>query len=311
MENKFGCRNCKSKDIALSDEIKDIRTNWTLGDAIRDSGLETPDTIRRFDNISYGPFGEWNLCDVYVKKDVTAIQPTIVNVHGGGWVYGTKETYQYYCMSLAERGFTVVNMNYRLAPEYHFPSPIEDINEILTFIEKNGKDYFIDKDNLILIGDSAGAQLVSHYCTIFTNEEFASKFDLILPDVKIKAVALNCGVYDGRDLILEGIESVFFEYIDHVGKEPSEEILDKLDTLKYLNDKFPPAYVMSCVHDFLLKNAEPMYNFLVEKGVEAKIKIYGTKEREEVLHVFHVNMRLPEATECNDDECDFFRKYVS
>ena len=33
------------------------------------------------------------------------------DVHGGGWVYGDKQTYQYYCMSLAEKGFAVVNFS--------------------------------------------------------------------------------------------------------------------------------------------------------------------------------------------------------
>ncbi len=82
-------------------------------------------------------------------------------------------------MSLAQRGFTVVNINYRLAPETRFPGAVEDINQALTFIEKNGDKYFIDKNRLILVGDSAGGQLVSHYATIFTNPEFAKLADTL------------------------------------------------------------------------------------------------------------------------------------
>ena len=108
--------------MKLSKTVQDIRTNWAIADAKRDEGLTTPDEIMRFDNISYGPYGKDNLLDIYVNKNVTGIQPAIVNVHGGGWVYGCKEVYQFYCMSLALKGFTVVNINYRLAPENRFPA---------------------------------------------------------------------------------------------------------------------------------------------------------------------------------------------
>lgn len=72
----------------------------------------------------------------------------------------------------------------------------------------------------------------------------------------------------------------------------------------------PPAFIMSACRDFLLENAEPMFEHLKEAGVECQLKIYGSKQQEEIAHVFHVNIRLPEAEICNDEECDFFRKYI-
>ena len=47
--------------------------------------------------------------------------PVILNVHGGGWVYGTKDVYLRYCLFLAQQGFAVVDMNYHLAPKKRFP----------------------------------------------------------------------------------------------------------------------------------------------------------------------------------------------
>lgn len=296
--------------MQLSKQVLDIRTNWLKSDTERDKGLTTPDDIKRFDNISYGPYGDENLMDIYVQKDVTAPQATIVNIHGGGWVYGSKEIYQFYCMNLAQHGFTVVNLNYRLAPENRFPSPLEDVNQVLTFLEKNGKDYFVDIEKLVLVGDSAGAQIASHYAAIFTNEEFAKLFDFTLPNVQIKALGLNCGKYDASNFKAIGLDTVFYEYIDCMETKPSEELLKKFETIKHITDKFPPSFVMSCHNDFLLHNAQPMYDILREHGVYAEIKIYGSKKQKEIAHVFHVNIKLPEATKCNDDECAFFKKFV-
>jgi len=297
--------------MTLSKQVLDIRKNWLEGDTKRDEGLKTPDDIRRFDDISYGPYGKENLLDVYVQKSVTKPQATIVNIHGGGWVYGSKEIYQFYCMSLAQHGFTVVNINYRLAPESRFPAPLFDVNQVLTFLKENGPKYLVDTEKLVLIGDSAGAQIASHYAAIFTNPEFAKMFDFVIPDVKIKAMGLNCGKYDGTEnIVQEGLETVYYEYIDAVDKEADPEIMIRMDTLKYITDKFPPSFIMSCQNDFLLKCAEPMHKLLTDRGVYSEVKIYGRKDQEEIAHVFHVNIKLKEATQCNDDECEFFHKYV-
>ena len=296
--------------LKISVAVKAIRRDWKISDAKRDEGLTTPEDIQRYDGISYGPHGEENTLDIYVQKTVTEKQPTIVNVHGGGWVYGSTVQYQYYCMSLAQRGFTVVNINYRLAPETKFPGAVEDINQVMTFIAEQGEKYHIDKDRLVMVGDSAGGQLVSHYATIWSNPAFAKLFDFKVPDVKIKAVGLNCGTYDGRSMCDSGTDGFFVEYLGYVGKKVPEEVKEKVDAMKYMTSDFPPAFVMSAVNDFLVTGVEPMYQFLTNLGVPCKMHIYGSKERTEVAHVFHVNIRLEEATQCNDDECEFFRQFV-
>ena len=102
----------------MSEMSDTIRKLFREGDDRRDAGLTTPEGIRRFDDIVYGEDAERQILDVYRPKDKAGVLPVIVSVHGGGWVYGDKERYQYYCMDLACRGFAVVNFTYRLAPEY-------------------------------------------------------------------------------------------------------------------------------------------------------------------------------------------------
>ena len=124
-----------------------MRVTWKAGDDKRDSGLSTPDTIQRDDNIKYDKKDKLQVLDVYRLKSLISEGkelPVIVNIHGGGWVYATKETYQFYCMSLAEQGFAVVNFSYRLSPEYKYPAQIEDINSVFKWIYAN-------KENINLI----------------------------------------------------------------------------------------------------------------------------------------------------------------
>lgn len=295
---------------SLQETVSELRTKWAYYDKKRDEKLTVPENMANLYDISYGPHGESNLLDIYKTSDVKQAQATIVNIHGGAWVYGSKEVYKFYCMSLALRGFTVVNINYRLAPENLFPSALEDINSAITFIEKHADEYCIDKEKLVLVGDSAGAQLASHYAAIFTNSDFAKLYGFTIPNVKIKAVGLNCGIYDPNTRLQNDLDDIFWAYIGQNTDIKSRDFQQKIDVLSNITPDFPPAFVMSSHRDFLLPQAQPMYDLLKSKGIEAVIKIYGAPNRRDIGHVFHVNMNLPEAKLCNDDECNFFRKFI-
>lgn len=295
---------------SLQETVSELRTKWAYYDKKRDEKLTVPENMANLYDISYGPHGESNLLDIYKTSDVNQAQATIVNIHGGAWVYGSKEVYRFYCMSLALRGFTVVNINYRLAPENIFPSALEDINSAITFIEKHAGEYCINKEKLVLVGDSAGAQLASHYAAIFTNPDFAKLYGFTIPNVKIKAVGLNCGIYDPNTRLQNDLDDIFWAYIGQDTDIKSKDFQQKIDVLSNITPDFPPAFVMSSHRDFLLPQAQPMYDLLKSKGIEAVIKIYGAPNRKDIGHVFHVNMNLPEAKLCNDDECEFFKQFV-
>lgn len=96
----------------------------TINDYKRDKAIPLPEGITQCRNISYGSHGKWNLLDVYYPDGTTAPLPTIVSIHGGGYVYGSKEIYRRYGMDMARRGFAFVNFNYRLAPKWRFPTPL-------------------------------------------------------------------------------------------------------------------------------------------------------------------------------------------
>lgn len=275
-------------------------------DRKRDSVIPLPEEVVSHLDVPYGSHGKWSLTDIYYPEGTTEKLPTIVSIHGGGYVYGTKEIYRRYCMSLAQRGFTVVNFNYRLAPEAKFPAPLEDTNALITFACENAEKFHIDSQRMFIVGDSAGAQLASHYTAIVSNPEFAKLFDFKVPDIKLLAVGLNCGMYDVADMTgfpRKGIAK------DYLGKKiPADD--PRFNVLGAIGPSFPPAHIVTSCHDFLRQNAQPMYEFLTAKGSEAEVKCYGTEDDETIGHVFHVNISLPEATACNDDQTAFFKKYL-
>ena len=286
-----------------------IRKQFKEGDDIRDAGLTTPAGIKRFDDIAYGPDIDWQVLDVYRPKDIEGPLPVIVSVHGGGWVYGDKERYQWYCMDLALRGFAVVNFTYRLSPEFKFPASMEDTCAVFSWTLDHADEYGFDTDHFFAVGDSAGGHMLGLFCNMCTNPAYAAKFDFTPPaDFVPTAVALNCGAYvititnDPADLT----SSLMGDYLPEGG---SKRELDLISVASHVSEDFPPAYIMKCDGDFLHDAAEPLSKLLRKLEVVHELHVYGGIG-EPLPHVFHCNMKSEDARRCNDDECRFFKRFL-
>ena len=177
----------------MEETIRQMRLKWAAGDTERDAGVVDPADVIRYEDLRYGEHPE-NLLDVYCPEGTEGLLPTIISIHGGGWFYGSKKLYSHYCLRLAKRGFTVVNFDYRLAPENKYPAPLEDSCNVLHWIRENGENYHIDRNNLFLVGDSAGGQLAFQLLAMMTNERYNGLFSFSPPaGLKINACGMNCG----------------------------------------------------------------------------------------------------------------------
>ena len=174
------------------------------------------------------------------------------------------------------------------------------------WICKNALRYHLDPQRIILVGDSAGAQLASQYAAIATNPDYASLFPITVPPITIRCLGLNCGMYDTAKIAVSPRKGV---QLDYLGKKlPDDD--PRFRVLESITADYPPAFITTACRDFLRPCAKPMYDFLTEKGIDAEWKCYGTENNEDVGHVFHVNIILSEAVQCNEDSIRFFRKHL-
>ncbi len=302
----------------MSKTSEKYRVDWLAADQARDAGLKEPTDVAAFKDIPYGEFGDWNLLDLYMPKDSAKKLPVIISVHGGAFVYGQKETYKFYLMSLAQRGFAVVNFNYRLAPEYKFPAVLEDTDAVLHWVMDNAAKYNLDAENIFFVGDSAGATYAALYAIYCVNPEYAGKVQATAKswydspakintpkNFKPKALALNCGLFD----LTEDRNKQADIVVDLLG-DHWEECCDFLNVEDFLTKEFPPVFVMTGEYDFLKSQNQHMAETLEKLGLPHVFKHYGTQDNKEISHVFHVNMKLPLAHACNDAECEFFKGFI-
>lgn len=295
----------------MSETSDKIRRDFKKSDDIRDAGLVAPADVVRFDDIIYGQDAGWQILDVYrPKAEEGKNLPVIVSVHGGGWVYGDKERYQYYCMNLAQRGFAVVNFTYRLAPEYKFPSSLEDTNLVFAWVLQNAGEYGFDTKHIFAVGDSAGAHILGLYTAMCTNKEYAEKYSFKTPEGFVPtAVALNCGKYE---ISLEGNftdEQTKLLMADFLPKQGSPKELELINVTRHVTENYPPVFVMTATGDFLKEQAPVMAAKLSACNVPFIYRLYGDSKHK-LGHVFHCDVRSEDARICNNEECDFFKEFV-
>lgn len=270
-----------------------------------DYSLKERTDIMRFDNIIYGPDPSYNTLDIYRPKNREGERiPVIINVHGGGWIYGSKDEYQYYCMTLADKGYAVINMNYRLAPKFHFPSPVEDLNYLMQWLIKNADAYLLNAESIYGVGDSAGAHTLGLYAAICTNEAYAEEFSFVVPKKNVfAAIALNSGVY----LSCFDKEKTDFTRIlalEYLGSEEPERI-DLFEYINYVNESFPDTFIMTAENDFVKMQSLSFAGRLAQQSVNFAFRMY-TGKKNKLGHAFHCDLRLPEAAVCNQEEIAFF-----
>jgi arylformamidase len=182
-------------------------------------------------DLSYGDH-ERQVLDIYAPQKASGLKPVVVFVHGGGFLKGDKGSDQHWYNSnvgrfAAREGYIGVVMNYRLAPEFMWPSGGEDVAAVVNWLKSNVAQYGGDPSQIILIGTSAGAVHVATYHQ-HNSEESA-----------IKGLVLLSGLYgitplDERDTLYYGPQA------DYAAKHPLSALVNTTTPLMMACSEYDP-----------------------------------------------------------------------
>lgn len=122
---------------------------------------EPPDTVKAELDLSYGKTPEQELkLDIYRPKSGGDALPACVLVHGGGWMKGDKERFRPLAIALAERGYVVANVEYRLGSVAKYPAGVQDCVLAVRWVRANAKRFGLDPARIGAWGGSAGGHIV-------------------------------------------------------------------------------------------------------------------------------------------------------
>jgi acetyl esterase/lipase len=147
------------------------------GAASPSAGRRAP-TVADAVDVPYGPDAA-HVLDVYRTRSTTR-RGTIVFVHGGGWTSGEKEvltagTFDPVLAQL-DRGFDIVSVDYRLAPEHLFPAALDDVALAISWVRSDGPARGLDTRRVAVVGHSAGGSLAA---MVGTSPGLATEFGTI------------------------------------------------------------------------------------------------------------------------------------
>lgn len=176
--------------------------------------------------------------DVWYQHDIKTPSPTLVYIHGGGWIFGTKESSVLQFLPFLEKGWTVVNVEYRMASSSLAPAAVEDTRCALRWVFRNAQQWHFDTNKIVLMGHSAGGHLslitgMLPEGTGLDNQCYGEE------KLKVAAIINWYGITDVGDLI-KGSNLKNYAVM-WMGSQPNaDEIARRVSPLTYVRAGLPP-----------------------------------------------------------------------
>lgn len=274
-----------------------------------------PTNITQVQNQQYKAGDNDAYVDVFYPNGTTKPQTTIVWVHGGAWVSGNKDNVDNYMQILAGHGFTTVSVNYSIAPEKQYPTPIVQLNEALGYLQQNADRLNIDASRIVLAGDSAGSQIVAQMANSMTSPSYAKEIG-IQPQVsgsKLRAILLNCGAYD---LSLPNYDGPFGGFLHTVlwaysGTKDflNDPRLKTASVVNYVTADFPPAFITAGNVDPLLAQSTEFAKKLQALEVPTDTLFYPADHQPQLNHEYQFNLDTADAKTAMQRMVDFVKSH--
>lgn len=298
-----------------------INTYWKMVKRMDDKRMaalpKTRDGVSEIVDIDYiGDNDTFHKLDIYRPQNAQGKLPVIIDIHGGGWGYGTKEINRYYCLYLAQQGFAVVNINYHLLPARRYPEPMQDVFAAFDFVLANGEKYGLDTQNIFLTGDSAGGHMVLLAIGILNSPEMQTLYG-VKSNIKFKAVGLSCTAFNFEKVEKMKIPVAQYyikQFFDEKKSYRENPLYPSLNIRNYDLSKYPPLFVSSCEKDMVLEHTLNLVTELDKIKHDFVFDFIPQSEYKEnkLLHVFNITQPdWEESRGVNDRMCAFFKKYIS
>lgn len=226
-------------------------------------------------NITYSVASNYECkLDVYARRGQPGPVPTVVEIHGGGWVAGTKEGDVMNILPYLEMGFAVVNVEYRLARVALAPAAVEDCRLALRWVFKNAKAYGFDTARIVVTGGSAGGHLALMTGMLDTTAgfDYPKEWEQTNPPMNVAAIVNWFGITDVKE-ILSGPDKQNYAASWIGGQPDPEKLAERVSPLTYVRKGLPPILTIHGDNDQLVpySHAVRLNQALDKAGVQHKL----------------------------------------
>lgn len=255
---------------------------------------------------------EYRKFNVYRPKDESKVVPLIIDIHGGGWVYGDKDLNEEYAMYLASKGYNTLTFSYRLLTMTNLKGMVQDIFTFFNYIYVNKDKLKLDFNHVMLSGDSAGAHLALLTLAINNSEKLRKEYGVNAFPFKIDFLVLEhpCPFIDEVFEPNNFINKILNKQFIYSLYEPIKENIYLKETSSL--DKFimyadyPPILIVSATGDNLIRFYQKTLDIFNKYGINYETRLY-----EGLYHVFEIlDYTLKESKEFNDYSLKMFDEII-
>lgn len=255
------------------------------------SGQETkykpvkyPVTYEAKIDLIYTKIDDWEgRMDIYFNPVSQKPTPIVINIHGGGWNHGVKESKTGFS-SFFKEGFAVANVEYRLVNISKAPGAIEDIRCALLYLHKHAKELNIDTHKIVIMGGSAGGHLALMAGLLNNNRKFDRN---CIYDGNIKIAAI-IDKYGPTDLTLLKNKGSVKKWLGDGSK--NRKFIESVSPLYYVDKNSPPVLIVHGTKDPIIPYEQS--SLLYEKLKAHNVKTEFISIEEGVHGKFSKEQRL-------------------
>ena len=255
--------------------------------------VKTP-LINEISNVVYEQVPMRGYPNVAMKMDIMQPQsqtklPAIVYVTGGGFINANKDNGLQLRMHLAEAGYVVASIEYRVAPTAKFPQPLEDVKASIRYLKAHADQFGIDPNRVGVIGGSAGGYLSAMAGTTSGTAAFDTGDNLNV-DSSVKAAVDLYGLSDltriGDDYspaVQESHKSAGATEALWVNGSPvfggkdggilaDREAAEKANPIHYISKTSAPMLLMHGTADTVVSPSQTdlLFQALLQKGIPSQ-----------------------------------------
>jgi acetyl esterase len=206
------------------------------------------------------------------------VLPLFVNIHGGGFVLGHPEMDDPYMPRIVEEAdMKIISVDYGLAPEFPFPTPLEQCYAVIKYAQERADEFGVDPTRIAVGGHSAGGNFTAALCLLNAERR----------ELNIKAAILDYPVLDlhtplsekprGRGLVamtfLNAKNAAFFNACYSIdGEERKNPLVSPVFADAGQLRLFPPTLILTAGYDSLCAEAERFRDMLSAAGVDVTHK---------------------------------------
>jgi acetyl esterase/lipase len=220
-------------------------------------------------NVVYTKVGEWEgKMDLYLPAKTNKPSPVIINIHGGGWNHGVKES-QTGFNTFFKNGFAVANIEYRLTGQAAAPAAVEDTRCALIYLIRNAKELNIDVNKIVIMGSSSGGHLALMGGMLGNNHRFDQNCSSV-QKVKVAAIVDKYGITDvwdwgyGKNITSKSAKNWLGD------KATDKTFAASVSPISYVDKNTPPVFI---VHG----DADPIVPYQQSVDLYKKLKEAGVK----------------------------------